>query len=122
MGIQSETLNRFLRRHGIEPEDRQPQGGKCYNWNGGVTRNGLGYVLRQVPRDHWLRPQSDKAGYMLEHRLVMAEHFGRPLEPWETVHHINGDRMDNSLENLQLRTGRHGKGLVPVCRCCGGQD
>jgi HNH endonuclease len=39
---------------------------------------------------------------ILEHRYVMELHLGRALWPDETVHHINGDRLDNRLENLEL--------------------
>lgn len=38
------------------------------------------------------------------HRLIMEEYLGRKLEPSELVHHKNGDKHDNSLDNLEVVT------------------
>lgn len=77
-----------LRRWG-DPEARyQPTG----------HTNRRGYRLAYAP-DH---PMAMRNGHVLEHRLVMAEALGRVLLPTETVHHKNGDKLNNRLTNLEL--------------------
>lgn len=47
-------------------------------------------------------PNASKSGYVMEHVAIMAEKIGRPLVKGETIHHKNGIRDDNRLENLEL--------------------
>lgn len=65
-----------------------------------------GYYEVCLPRTHWLyRDMAHKTrNTILVHRLVMAEYLGRPLDAKEIVHHINGVKTDNRIENLTLTT------------------
>lgn len=69
------------------------------SWKGGqYISNGYKMVL------------VDTNAYMREHRLVMSRHLNRMLEENEHVHHINGDKLDNRIDNLKLiSNSEHGK-------------
>lgn len=64
--------------------------------------NAYGYVMRN---------QGERR--RLEHRIVMERHLGRALAPWENVHHLNGIRHDNDIDNLQLWVTPQPKGQRP---------
>ena len=74
------------------------QGDKHPNWRGGKTIDGRGYILIKN-RNH---PYAKQNGYVQEHRLIMEKFLNRFLDPKEVVHHINGVKTDNRIENLQL--------------------
>ena len=60
--------------------------------------NANGYICEYLP-DHI---QANKDGRVLQHRRIMAEHIGRRLESFENVHHIDGDKTNNDIQNLEL--------------------
>lgn len=129
VGLPWLVVNRRLKEMGIQLRPGGFRRGEEHHaWVGGRYVSDDGYVYI------WLRPDDPfismaekghgtAGGYILEHRLVMARHLGRPLRKDETVHHKNNqDRSNNALDNLQLRIGRHGKGAAFRCRSCGSYD
>jgi len=88
----------------------------CRQKNNGKGRNGQRTGLRLTPyklrltKDGYQRmyaakhPYADGRKEMHVHDMVMELHIGRRLSPTECVHHLNGNKLDNRLENLELMT------------------
>ncbi len=76
------------------------RGDKNPRWKGGRRIGKDGYVVLWLP-DH---PYKDYHGYVREHRVVMEKSLGRHILPDEVVHHVDGDKQNNELDNLQLMT------------------
>lgn len=61
-----------------------------------ISKGDYNYV---IVRDH---PNATANGYVLHHRIVMENHLGRLLNNNEIVHHINSNKKDNRIENLEV--------------------
>lgn len=91
----------MIGRHGNHARaERNPR------WNSGDIITCQGYVLKRVSKHsmHSFGPPGCSHSYAYEHVLAMVKKIGRPLNEDEVVHHKNGIRRDNRIENLELMT------------------
>ena len=77
-----------------------------YDFGGHEKQRKDGYIAVYVP-DH---PNANKDGYVMKHHLVMEQHIGGYIPKGCIVHHKNGKRNDNDIENLELMTFREHAG------------
>ena len=86
------------------------KGEKAGNYRGGRRINSQGYIEIFSPN----HPNKSVRNTIREHRLVMENYLGRYLTRNEDIHHVNGNKQDNRLENLKLMSSKehdslHGK-------------
>lgn len=103
----------------IQGHRKQPAMTEHWHFTGRRKVHGYVYVYRPEHPD--ARTDSLR-GFIVEHRVVMEEKLGRRLAKSETVHHINGKTDDNHPDNLELRQGKHGAGVVMECADCGSRN
>jgi len=95
----SAEVKGLCRRH-YEEKRRRGRGAPVRSWAElGECRTYSGYVYVKVAADY---VGGNNGGWVREHRLVMERMLGRTLRPGENVHHMNGNRLDNRPENLEL--------------------
>jgi len=123
---QGETFKLAYKRGRKKKNIGMPFGEKSPNWKGGKAKTSGGYIqVTFKQEDNFFKPMcrhsKGNCYNVLEHRLVMAKHLGRCLLPSEQVHHINGIRDDNRIENLHLVSATIHRDLHPVYICphCG---
>lgn len=68
------------------------------HWANNIVKLTAGYLGQYCPG----HPKANSRGYVRHHRLVMERHLGRLLTDDEVIHHRDGDKTNNALENLQL--------------------
>lgn len=101
--LPNEAFNKQSKsRDGLRSYCRDCQKAYYYATRGPLTRNYGG--------GRYLKMKVDRKTVMV-HRFVMEQKIGRPLQPGEYVHHINGDRKDNRPENLELVSPKEHSGI-----------
>jgi len=101
VGCHVSTIKRGLKRFNIPimTYGEKRKGKRGIHFINGISINSYGYIKIFMPGHPFAM---ERGKYVFEHRLVMEKYLGRYLKPEEVVHHINGIKTDNRIENLKL--------------------
>ena len=112
LNVTKGTIYKYMDKYGIYRLSQKESNTKFNannhnNYKGGRASHGDGYIKLLLPE----HPRATKTGYVLEHIVVMENHIGRQLKKDEVIHHINGIKSDNRIENLMLLTKKEHSSL-----------
>lgn len=122
INVGHEILDRWLIEIGKNPKNRFATRENHPMWKGGKRINGHGYVEILLSKDDPFYCMTNSIDYVLEHRYVMAKHLNKVLYKCHSIHHIDGNRANNNINNLELRTGSHPSGITCICNKCGSKN
>lgn len=123
VGVAVSTVMNYLTRLGARPHPPGPP--RRHMREPSLKTDHEGYVMLYWSGDPTYEAMvvhRKKRTSVRRCRWAMAKDLGRVLRPDETVHHLNGDRSDDRIENLELRQGAHGPGVSLRCACCGSRN
>lgn len=92
LGLKKDPEIKFLNQSNARKRE------KCCNWNGGRTKTNKGYIQILKPE----HPRADSRGYVMEHIVIFEAETGINVPENCVVHHLNGNKQDNRIENLCL--------------------
>lgn len=105
-------LSEYAQKQWQKPEYRKLmseilKGNRHPSWKGGKHKTEKGYIKVNI----------GGGKRKFEHRLIMEKFLERPLEKWEWIHHKNGIKDDNRIENLEIVISKNHQGYVrcPFC-------
>ena len=93
-----------LARELASQRGRENAGSDGPNWKGGKRTSKNGYIMIYIGRG------KGRGKYQFEHILIMEQYLNRKLLKHETIHHKNGIKKDNRIENLELWSHSHPSG------------